>query len=398
MTRRLFATLIVLLALALPARAQSTSPSTPQATVQDIVRFLVTNQGVATSDFDKDRAAAEATRVTLSNALLASISTVPVSSSSSGFSYRMNPALGTFERASQTFGPLYVERALTTGRGQASVGFTLQYTKFNSLDGNNLQDGSFVTVANQFRDETTPFDTETLTLNVQTRTATFVGNFGLTNRLDIGTAVPFTQLSISGSRVNDYRGTELLQARATADTTGLGDIAVRTKIRLTPDGPAAASIGVEARLPTGREEDLLGTGELAMRFTGLGSYEAGVTSVYGNLTVGTGGIGRELSYSGAVAVAASARVTLVGEVLSRRFEGLDRIVAVSAPHPRISGVDTIRLIPTGEGETTAFGVAGVKWNMGGTWLLHAHVLMPLVQNGLTGQFTPTIAIEHTFAR
>src|SRR3954471_20094628 len=148
MTRRLFATLIVLLALALPARAQSTSPSTPQATVQDIVRFLVTNQGVVTSDFDKDRAAAEATRVTLSNALLASISTVPVSSSSSGFSYRMNPALGTVERASQTFGPLYVERALTAGAGQASIGFTMQYANFSSLDGNDLKNGSFITVAN----------------------------------------------------------------------------------------------------------------------------------------------------------------------------------------------------------------------------------------------------------
>src|SRR3954471_21821334 len=153
MTRRLFATLIVLLALALPARAQSTSPSTPQTTVQDIVTFLVTNQGVATSDFDKDRAAAEATRVTLSNALLASIATVPVSSSSSGFSYRLNPTLGTVERASQTFGPLYVERALTAGAGQASIGFNMQYSKFTSLDGNDLRNGTLVTTANKFRDE-----------------------------------------------------------------------------------------------------------------------------------------------------------------------------------------------------------------------------------------------------
>src|SRR4051812_798651 len=271
MTRRFFATLTVLLALALPARAQSPAASS-QTTVQDIVTFLVTNQGVATSDFDKDRAAAEATRVTLSNALLASIATVPVSSSSSGFSYRLNPTLGTVERASQTFGPLYVERALTAGAGQASIGFTLQYTKFNSLDGNNLQDGSFVTVANKFRDESAPFDTETLTLNVQTRTATFVGNVGVTDRVDIGAAVPFTQLSINGTRINDYRGTDLLQARATADTSGLGDVAIRSKIRLTPDGPGAAAFGVEARLPTGREEDLLGTGELAVLFTGLGSY------------------------------------------------------------------------------------------------------------------------------
>jgi hypothetical protein len=174
-------------------------------------------------------------------------------------------------------------------------------------------------------------------------------------------------------------------------------VAVRSKVRLTPDGPGAVSVGVEARLPTGREEDLLGTGELAMRFSGLGSYEAGITSVYGNVTLGTGGIGHEVAFSGALAVAASSRVTVVGEVLARRIDGLDRIVPVAVPHPRISGVDTIRLTPAGDAETTAFGVAGIKWNVGGTWLLHAHVLVPLVQNGLTAQFTPTIAIEHTFA-
>ena len=394
---RLLTTLTVLLALAIPAAAQGTSPSS-QTTVQDIVTFLVTNQGVATSDFDKDRAAAEATRATLSNALLASIATVPVSSSSSGFSYRLNPTLGTVERASQTFGPLYVERALTAGAGQASIGFTMQYSNFSSLDGNDLKNGSFVTVANQFTDEPTPFDTETLTLDIQTKTATFVGNVGVSNRVDVGAAVPLIQLNISGSRINDYRGTSLLQARATAETTGLGDVALRSKVRLTPDGPGAAAFGFEARLPTGREEDLLGTGELALRFTGLGSYELGASSVYGNFTVGTGGIGREISASGAVAVAATRRVTLVGELLARRIEGLERIGPIAVPHPRIAGVSTIRLMPTGENEMTAYGVAGVKWNVGGTWLLHAHVLMPIIENGLTATFTPTVAIEHTFTK
>lgn len=392
-----FATLILLTGLAHPAAAQSTATSS-QTTVQDIVTFLVTNQGVATSDFDKDRAAADATSQTLSNALLASIATVPISSSSSGFSYRFNRTLGTVERASQTFGPLYVERALTAGAGQASIGFNIQYSKFTSLDGNDLRNGTLVTTANKFRDETTPFDTETLTLDIETRTATFVGNIGVTDRIDIGAAVPLIQLNISGSRVNDYRGTESLLARATAKTTGLGDVALRSKVRLTPDGPGAAAFGVEARLPTGREEDLLGSGELALRFTGLGSYEVGVTSVHGNFTYGTGGIGREISYSGAVAVAATSRITLIGEVLARHIEGLDRIEPVVAPHPRIVGVDTIRLVPTDEAETTAFGVAGLKWNIAGTWLLHAHVMVPIVENGLTAQFTPTIAIEHTFTK
>ena len=380
-----------------PALAQSGSAA-PQPTVQDILRFLVTNQGVQTSDFDKDREAADATRDTLTRALLASVATLPVSTSSSGFSYRLNPTLGTVERASETFGPFFVERALTAGGGQASLGFTLQYASFGSLDGNHLRTGELMTTANRFTDEAEPFDVETLTLGITTKTATFFGNVGLSDRVDVGIAVPVVSLSINGSRLNRYRGQTLLQARAAAETVGLADVAVRTKVRFTGDGPAAVAGGVELRLPTGREEDLLGAGEMATRFMGMASAEAGPTSVYGNFTVGFGGIGREVSYGGALALAASPRMTVIGEVIARRIAGLQRIGEVAAPHPRLRGVQTTRLMPVGTDQTSAFAVAGMKWNVSSTWLLHANVLMPLSDSGLTARFTPTIAMDYSFAR
>jgi hypothetical protein len=397
MTTRLLATTIAALAITAGA-AQAQTSSAQQTTVQDILGFLVTNQGVQTSDFDKDREAAEATRATLTRALVSSIATVPVSTSSGGFTYRFNPALGTAERASETFGPFYVERALTAGAGQASFGMNFQYSRFESIDGNNLRDGSFVTVANQFTDEPQPFDVERLTLNISTKTATFFGNVGVTDRVDVGAAVPLVRLDISGSRINTYRGATALLATAAASTAGFGDIALRTKVRLTPDGPGAVAAGVEARLPTGREEDLLGAGSFAMRFIGLASYESGPTSFYGNFGVGTGGIGDEVSYGAAAAVAASPTVTVVGEFLGQRIAGLQRIAPVVAPHPRIRGVNTTRLMPSGDDQTTAFGVAGVKWNVSGTWLLHASVLFPLTDRGLTTMITPTIAFDYSFAR
>ncbi len=391
----------VVLALALlfppPALAQ-TADGGSQPNVQDILRFIVTNQGVQTSDFDKDRAAADATRDTLTRALLASVATLPVSTSSSGFSYRLNPTLGTVERASETFGPFFVERALTAGGGQASLGFTLQYASFGSLDGNHLRTGELMTTANRFTDEAEPFDVETLTLGITTKTATFFGNVGITDRVDVGVAVPVVSLSLNGSRLNRYRGQTLLQARATAETVGLADVAVRSKVRFTGDGPAAVAGGVEIRLPTGREEDLLGAGQMATRFMGLASAEAGPTSVYGNFTVGFGGIGREVSYGAAVAVAASPRMTLIGEVIARRIQGLQRIGEVAAAHPRLRGVETTRLMPVGDNQLSAFAVAGMKWNVGSTWLLHANVLMPLSDSGLTARFTPTVAMDYSFAR
>ena len=385
----------VLLCLASPhAAAQTATPRT----VQDILRFLVTNQGVQTSDFEKDQEAAEATRDTLTRTLLSSVATVPVAASASGFSYRLNPTLGTVERASETFGPFFVERAVTAGGGRASLGFTLHYASFGRLDGNDLEDGSFVTIANQFPDEAEPFDVETLTLNVRTRTATFFGNVGLSDRVDVAVAVPLVRLDIDGSRLNTYRGRTLLQARAQASTTGLADVAVRTKVRLTGDGPAAAAAAVEARLPTGRKEDLLGAGEFALRFLGVGSYEAGAASLHGNVAVGAGGLGRELSYGGAVAVAATPRVTIVGELMARRIAGIRRIGEVTAPHPSFRDVQTTRLVPVGDDQTSAVAVGGFKWNVGSTWLLHANVIVPLSDAGLTARFTPTIALDYSFAR
>ena len=384
---------LIAVALLLPHTAAA-----QPATVQDILGFLVTNRGVETGDFDKDRAAAESTGDTLTRALLSAIAQLPISTSSSGFTYRLNPTLGTVERASETFGPFFVERALTSGEGQASFGLTFQYASFASLDGHDLRSGDFVTIANQFRDEAAPFDVETLTLNISTRTTTLFGSVGVTDRLDVGAAVPLVSLDISGSRVNTYRGASLLQARARADTFGLADIALRSKYRFTPDGNANGAAAVEVRLPTGRDEDLLGAGEIAFRFMGIGSAEVGRTSLHGNVAVGTGGLGREFSVSGAVAVAATPRLTLVGEMLSRRTAGAQQIAEVVAPHPRIAGVDTTRLMPAGNDQVSTVAVAGFKWNVAGTWLLHGNVLLPIGERGLTARYAPMLALDYSFTR
>src|SRR6185503_4740247 len=114
----------------------------------DVLTFLVTNQGVQTGSVERDRDAAIATTATISRALLANLATLPVASSSGSFVYRLNPELGTPERITQSFGPFFVERAITAGKGQVSFGLTLQQLHFNSLDGRDLRDGSLVTTAN----------------------------------------------------------------------------------------------------------------------------------------------------------------------------------------------------------------------------------------------------------
>jgi hypothetical protein len=383
--------------LSAPAAAQSSNAGSG-LTAQEIVRFLVTNQGVQTASFDRDREAAVATSDTLTRALLSSLATLPVSTSSSGFRYRLNPTLGTVERVSETFGPFFVERAVTAGAGQASFGATVQIASFRSLDGHRLRTGELVTTSNQFVDEAAPFDVETLALAISATTATIFGSVGLNERVDVGVAVPLVRLDISGSRTNTYRGQSTLQARAQSRSVGLADVAVRTKVRLTPDGPSAVAAAAEVRLPTGRETDLLGAGDASVRMIGLASTESGVASLHGNFAVGLGGIGREVSYGGAVAFAASRRLTVVGEAMARRISGLPTVTFAGAGHPRIAGVTTTRMLPEPGNQLSAFVVGGVKWNVADVWLVHANVLMPLTDSGLTARVVPAFAIDYSFTR
>ena len=391
---------ILVIAVATHLAAIPTDAAAQQRTVRDILTFLLTNQSIPTGDFVKDAEATAATSDTISRALLTELTTLPISTSSAGFTYLFNPTLGTVERASSTFGPFFVERALTSGRNQLSFGAAFRYSEFDQLDGRDLRTGTFVTTANRFRDEAQPFDVETLELRMDTRTVTAFANYGVTDRFDIGAAVPIVSLHLAGERVNNYRGQTLPQARATATTSGVADIAITARAHLLGGRASGLAAGTEIRLPTGREEDLLGSGQLAMRLLAIASFEGTHAAAHVNGGYWFGGISREGSYSAAVTVAASSRVTLVGEFLGRWIEGLGEIGEVSAPHPRSVGVETIRLLPIDtDGRTmTAMAVAGIKWNVGDRWLVNGNVLIPVTNRGLRARMVPAIGLDYSFGQ
>ena len=249
--------LVILVCTAVIGAVPSTARA--QQSVRQVLSFLLTNQAVRTGDIEKDAEATAATRDTISNALLVELATLPISTSSGGFTYVFNSELGTRERASSSFGPFFVERALTSGRNQMSFGATFRYSEFDQLDGNDLRSGNFVTTATQFRDEAQPFDVETVTLRLKTQTVTGFANYGVTDRIDIGVAVPIVSMALSGERINTYRGQRIPQAAATATTSGVADMAISARAHLLGGRASGLTAGVQARLPTGREEDLLGT-------------------------------------------------------------------------------------------------------------------------------------------
>src|SRR3989442_12494896 len=85
-------------------------------------------------------------------------------------------------------------------------------------------------------------------------------------------------------------------ARATA--VGLADLVVRTKYTLYDEDGAGIATKVDVRLPTGRQEDLLGAGSTSLKFSAIGSIERGRTSGHANAGISLGGLAREVSYGG----------------------------------------------------------------------------------------------------
>jgi hypothetical protein len=390
---RISAAAVGLLLAATAAHAQTTQ--TPRQSVEEVLNFLLTNQAIPTGDFAKDRAAAEATSATIARALLVSLTTQPLASSSSGFSYRFNSALGTFERASDSFGPFFAERVQTTAPGQVAIGITYRYAKFDTLDGRNLADG-FVTTANQFRDEAAPFDVETLTMKLSTHTLALTANAGITDRVEVSGALPFVALRLEGQRTNVYRGSTFVQASGNAEVGGIGDAIARIKVRVVGTRSGGLAIGGDVRLPTGRKEDLLGAGRVGYRVLAITSAEGPLVAGHANVFLARGGLSDETGMTGAVAVTPAARVTVSGELVVRRLSEVHSIQEFTAAHPTISGVNTLRLVP-GTGSTTLsqFSV-GFKWNATETWLINGDVALPMGTSGLTAKWVPTIGVEYTF--
>jgi hypothetical protein len=67
----------------------------------------------------------------------------------------------------------------------------------------------------------------------------------------------------------------------------------------------------------------------------------------------------------------------------------------SAPHPTVTGVDTLRLTTSVDGGTLVTAATGIKWNITDTVVLGGQLVWALGDRGLTAPVTPTIALEYS---
>lgn len=375
-------------ACALPSRAAAQS-------IAGRLSALLTEQQPA-SIFVPDVPAAEATRDTVARLFSIEMSNLPTASSSGGFVYRLNPSLGVVERSSDGFGPFFTERVLRNGSGQISAGFSYQFASFSSLQGADLTGGTFPTNAARLSGSTQPFSVDTLSLNLESQTATVFTSYGVTERFAVGASVPFIRVHMRGTRVRTENGRPSLQSSQSGSASGFGDLAMNARYLVAGGGLRGVSVGADLRVPTGRSADLLGSGKTSARFLGIGSWEEGRLAVNVNGGYGVGGASREISWSMATTFAAGPRVTLVGEVLGRRLSELNYVQDVYQPHPLMPGIETMRWLNAPRGFHTTLLATGAKWNLANSWLLNTNMLIRVTDGGLRARVTPSISIDYDF--
>lgn len=381
------------------------TPGAARAQAPPLVQLLpALVGGAAASDFNQ--------------AVVSQLATFPLGSSAGGFTFTFDPTRQTFTRTSDSFGPSYAERAMTMGAGTFNLGVTYQRSTYDSVEGQDLHNGEirfFVT------DTPSPGDVVSAELAIDLTTDIFVGfmSFGLTDRLDVGTMVPFIRVgldaAVSPTLVRDAAGTippgqgrPLDVVSREGSASGVGDIVVRTKYNFLQRTGGGLAAMLDVTLPTGDSTNLLGTGAvrgelLFVASTTLGRVAPHINAGYtvvgpsANASIETDD---EYHYVAGIEAEATNTLTVSLDFIARTLTNVGRLRLGETLVPGSSqgggGDQSIGQLNREPGDLNLrTGAFGVKWNVGQTTLLSTSVLFPLSDAGLVDHLTWAIGFDWT---
>jgi len=379
----------------------------------------------------------------INSIMAAQLATIPLGSSSGGFSYTFDPALGTFSRESSTFGSAFVERALTAGRGRWNAGFNFQRATYDTLEGLDLHNGDVAVylvhqdccgAMNEPGVPPNPFfegDVIENRLSLDLTSSTFSAflNYGVTDRLDVGMVIPFVTIDMRATvharvmrlataanpGIHQFEGGTTEQTFTDGSRAqGLGDILLRGKFRFLDTAGGGLAAGLDFRVPTGDSEQLLGTGGAQVKLALIGSMAQGPFSPHVNMgyTFSSGGssdplsvtpnVPDEFSYAAGFDTALHPRLTFSADLLGRTLRDLGRLVPTRRQFPFVTqtgsfGTATFEEFTRRPGDLSLLvGVAGIRYNPRGNFLISAQVLLPITDGGLKDNITPVIGIDYSF--
>jgi hypothetical protein len=382
-------------------------------------------------------------------AFASQLTSLPLPSPASGFTYSYDSKTGVFKRSTESFGPILADRAETIGKNRFSFGFSYQHFDFDSLGGVQLSSLPVVLQHVQFPiNGVFPAFEQDVVATVNSISAkleqfTPAITYGITDNVDFAAAFPLARVDLTmsstaqivkygtgpdnntthffanGGATNNY-------PERAESASGFGDILLRLKALVAHGDSGSVALGVEGRLPTGDARNLLGSGawgvepfliysyagksfaphfKVAYQWNGdsiLGGASQAQVSTSTHQVTGlvytSAKLPKQFLYNAGVDLGVAKSVTLAFDLLGRYVQNGPELQAstFTPTNPTFA----LPSQPNTTVTTSSFFVnelaAGLKWNAVGQLLVDLNVLLSLDHNGLHHQPTPLIGLEYGF--
>jgi hypothetical protein len=399
------------------------------------------------------------------------IGQLPLAAPVSGFVLRFDKKLGIPVEENQNLGSVLTERGNTVGKHKLFLGFTYQRFVFQTIDGQKLSN-----LPSAYEFGKVPDGANTITEygashnSVSANLSQYSGilALGLTDRIDISVTVPVERVSlaagngglsqafvITSNSTGAFVGSSASSPSTSPPTSiagsasGVGDILVNMKGSVFNGEKSKLALGMEARLPTGDEYNLLGTGAWGLKpyivlsragritpHVNLGYQWNYFSNLYINpchfIPVGQPGscaaagtglatlrLPDSIDYSGGADIGIVKKLTLVADFVGQHYFNSPRVTApvpVSSvlpslfpsipgapiPNPNknaaISAFNNFSTVQVSPGGVNLDNVAlGLKWNPAGKLILSANALIRLDNGSLRpARFVPLVGMSYRF--
>jgi hypothetical protein len=364
----------------------------------------------------------------LGSAIGISVSNTPITSASSGITFRFEG--GVPVRTSTSAGPVFAERAQTLGRGRLFMAVELTQMDFTRLRGVPLDRLLFnFTHADVSPGSKNPNDTlgspafedDIVQVNVNLQASLMVAavsmSYGLADGVDIGVTVPFVRTALSGTSFAQIIPGEdsivhYFQITPTGDTiltstssmsgasSGLGDVEAHIKFNVAQTDRLGVAVLGNFRFPTGDAENLLGAGRFSGRGLAVLSGRFGSFNPHVNFgftvrdaPTQNNSVDVNLGYDALLAPWA----TMVFDVLSSWQTGASKLTIPSPVHYTLPAPRDLTLtnIPPQRDDYLAIAT-GFKFRTQRGIQIVANALLPLRNSGLEPGVIWTGGLEYSF--
>lgn len=361
---------------------------------------------------------------------------LPVSATSGGVTFQF--AGGAPVRGTVSAGPILNERAATLGRQHMAVGVDFTELGFTTLRGLPLDNVRLLfTQANTTDPACTAATGQDcaplgvpvaendllevlLSLHMRMRVASVYASYGLLDRLDVGVVVPVVQSRLDATSVvsllpfgtsaagvpsHFLAGTPAAPVLTSTQgvhgsATGIGDMALRAKLRVLERRRVGVALLGDVRLATGREGDFLGSGHTAVRALGVVSGQFGsfaphlnVGYLWRNAAVANDAILGAIGFDQVLAPWATFAAGLLGELqIGQNVMQVPAPVTFTAPVVRT-------IVPMDVPQTRDDPVSatvGVKFSTLSNLTATVNALIPVTRTGPRPDWAWSTGLEYDF--